>query len=114
MKQKLALELESVGVLDGIVKADAFIPRLKGYMFQKTPKSKGILFLRCNSLHSFFMHFAIDLYFLDEDMRLVAFVEAFEKNKTIHVKNAAHVLETPSGAIDKHKIQVGQVFHFTP
>ncbi len=112
MKQRLVLKLENKSVLDDILEADSFVTRLKGYMFQKKPSSKGILFKHCNSLHSFFMGFDIDLYFLDDRKRLVKCVRGFERNKTIHVKDAAHVLETPSGAIDEKLVEIGQTFYF--
>lgn len=112
MRKKLELKLDDSVALRDILDADTFMERLKGYMLQKKPKSNGILFRDCNSLHSFLMRFDIDLYFLDRDDRLVRIEKGFTKNKTIYVKEAAHVLETPIGSIDSAKAEVGQLFKF--
>ena len=112
MKKKLELTVDNDLVLGDILNADTFIERLKGYMLQKKPKSKGVLFRDCNSLHSFLMRFDIDLYFLDQDDRLVRIEKKFSKNKTIYVKEASHVLETPVGAINGATVKIGQLFKF--
>lgn len=112
MRKKLELKLDDSIALRNILDADTFMERLKGYMLQKKPKSNGILFRDCNSLHSFLMRFDIDLYFLDRDDRLVRVETGFSKNRTIYVKEASHVLETPVGAIDRVGVAVGQLFKF--
>lgn len=112
MKKMLVLKIDKDEALSDILLADSFFKRLSGYMFQKKPMSKGILFRNCNSLHSYFMHFDIDLYFLDQESHLLRVERGFSKNKTLYVKEATHVLETISGAVDIRSIKIGQAFDF--
>lgn len=99
-------------LLNNILLANTFQKRLFGYMFQKKATSKGILFKPCNSLHSFFMHFDLDLYFLDQEGKLLHIEKNFSKNKNIRIKNAAQVLETPSGTLNSKNFKLGQRFYF--
>ena len=52
--------------------AQNFFHRLKGLMFdQKMEAFDGLLITRCNSIHTFFMNFNIDVIFLDKEYRIV-------------------------------------------
>lgn len=112
MTPKMNLRLKDQVVLDDIVLASTFKEKLFGYMFQKKPKSKGILFQHCHSLHSFFMHFDLDLYFLDDHYCLIEKVQGFGVRQTYTVKTAVHVLEIPSGLLDGQELHRGQAFFF--
>lgn len=107
MKETLDFITDKDIRITGIVLAGDFLKRLKGYMFQNDPGHGGILFMHCNSIHSFFMRFSIDLIFLDKNMRVVHTVYGFQKNKTITVKEARHVLELPTGILEASSISVG-------
>lgn len=52
--------------------AKTFLQRLKGLMWSKRlPPGEGMLILKCNAIHTFFMRFAIDATFLDRDDNIV-------------------------------------------
>ena len=55
--------------------ADSFFKRLFGYMFRKNPHHDAILFTPCNSIHTFFMKFNIDVLFLNEHMQVIKKIE---------------------------------------
>ncbi len=91
--------------------ATAWWERTRGLMFRKsigpTDTIDGMLIEFCNSIHMFFMRFALDIIFLDRDNRVV---------KVLHNKKpwtmswfywrATKVLELPVGKGDN--IQVGE------
>jgi uncharacterized membrane protein (UPF0127 family) len=52
--------------------AHTFFERAKGLIGVKSlPPGEGLLILRCNAVHTFFMSFPIDLRFYDRNNRLV-------------------------------------------
>ena len=86
--------------LANISAATNFKTRFFGYMFQKAPQTPAILFDNCNSIHMFFMHFSIDVLFLDKEMTVLKKVENLSRRKMIWpVKNACYVLEAPAGRL---------------
>jgi uncharacterized protein len=78
--------------------ADSFLKRFFGYMLRKDPHHEAIMITPCNSIHSFFMRFEIDVLFVDKDLVVVKKVEAMKLGKMIMpIKNAASVIETKAG-----------------
>ena len=52
--------------------ARSFWARLKGLIGRRgLPPGRGLLILRCNAIHTFFMRFAIDAVFYDRQDRVV-------------------------------------------
>jgi uncharacterized membrane protein (UPF0127 family) len=89
--------------------ASSFWERTKGLMFKKsigpTENIDGMLIDYCNSVHTFFMRFPLDLVFLTKDNRVVKVI----KNKrpwlmTWFYFGAVKVLELPSGQANGIKI----------
>ena len=55
--------------------ARTLFERIKGLIGAKAPpEGEGLLILRCNSIHTFFMSFPIDATFLDREDRVVKVV----------------------------------------
>lgn len=52
--------------------ARSFLARLKGLIGrQSLPPGRGLLILKCNAIHTFFMRFPIDATFYDREDRVV-------------------------------------------
>ncbi len=52
--------------------AETFAERAKGLIGRRgLPPGRGLLILKCNCIHTFFMRFAIDATFLDRENRVV-------------------------------------------
>ena len=52
--------------------ADSFSSRLKGLMFVNNINSEeGLLLKNCNSIHTFFMNFEIDVAYLDKNYTVI-------------------------------------------
>ena len=55
--------------------ARSFWARVKGLIGRRgLPPGRGLLILRCNAIHTFFMRFAIDATFYDREDRIVKVV----------------------------------------
>ena len=89
-----------------IVIANSFYKRLKGLMGKKNI-DYGILFPKCNSIHTFFMKENIDVVGLDENNEVIYKYENLPKNKIIKI-NYPHkktsILELPKHASSKIKV----------
>jgi hypothetical protein len=79
--------------------AASFFSRFRGLQLRKElPAGAGLLITPCNSIHMFFMRFAIDAVFIDSNNRIV-YIEHDIKPWRVSkiVRNARSVLELPSG-----------------
>jgi uncharacterized membrane protein (UPF0127 family) len=94
-------------IIDEIKMADKFFSRLRGYMFYKEPPVKALAIKPCNSIHTYFMRFPIDVIFLDGEMCVLEKYENLGKNKMVYVKEAKYVIETSIGNFNN--IQVGDI-----
>ncbi|MCJ8009239.1 DUF192 domain-containing protein [Lederbergia wuyishanensis] len=92
-----------------IHRADTSWKRLKGLLFYKEPiMEEGLLITPCNSIHMFFMRFAIDVVFLDQANKVVKVVSGLKPWKMIPpVSNAYATLELPTGTIANQQISIG-------
>lgn len=90
--------------------ADTFMKRFMGYMFRKDPHYEAIMIKPCNSIHTFFMRFDIDVIFLDENMEVIKKVEALKPGNVIMpVKGAKIVVEGKTGIFKD--VQMGSKIH---
>ena len=79
--------------------ARTFWQRFKGLMGRKSlPPGEGMLILKCNSIHTCFMRFAIDATFLDKDDQVVKVVRNIRPWRLCvwGGRRAVKVLETAS------------------
>jgi hypothetical protein len=80
--------------------ASTFWTRFRGLMVSPPPPpGEGLLITNCNSIHMFFMRFAIDAIFLDDEFRIVKLVKDLAPGKLVGaVKGAKQVIELVSGS----------------
>lgn len=89
-----------------IIIAKSFYKRLMGFMGKKD-FDYGILFPKCNSIHTFFMKENIDVVGLDENNEVIYKYENLGKNKVIKInyeRKKTSILELPKSASSKIKI----------
>ena len=91
--------------------ANNHLLRLKGLMFKKElPEGHGLWITPCNSVHMFWMRFAIDAVFIAKDGTIVHLQENLKPWHLSPVIFKAHsVLEVPSGTIARQGLAVGHV-----
>lgn len=89
--------------------ADSPLRRLKGLLGTKVlPKGQALIIRPCNSVHTFFMSFAIDVLFVDKNNTIVgikSFLKPFWVTKIYF--NAAYVVELPAGTVQESHTSQG-------
>jgi hypothetical protein len=94
--------------------ADTFWARMIGWMGKREPGKDGLLIMPCNSVHTFFMKFPIDVLFLNFKNQVIAKHEAVAPNKILWpIKDAKAVLELPIGTIARLSIKGGDFVTLT-
>jgi len=77
--------------------ADRFWPRLLGLSrLDREETGGGLLIPRCSSVHTFGMRFALDLYFLDGEGRVILIRRDIAPRRFASCRRASAVLEIPS------------------
>jgi uncharacterized membrane protein (UPF0127 family) len=85
--------------------------RMKGLMFStELPDCDGFLIAPCNSIHTFFMLYNIDVLFLDKNFKAVKVIYNLSPWKMTWMYFKAHqVLEMKAGTMEKD-IKIGDKF----
>jgi uncharacterized membrane protein (UPF0127 family) len=101
-------------ICDHVKLADTFLSRLIGLMFSKDlGHSKGLLIAPCNSIHTFFMRYSLDIVFLDRKFRVIKVIYDMRPWRMSWLYFSAHqVLEMKAGTLKKN-IDVGDNFEVT-
>lgn len=75
--------------------AGDFLSRFLGLMGRKgLPQDEALFFPRCNSIHTFFMRFPIDVVFLDADGNVVEVIEGLKAWRMLLPRTKAkHIIE---------------------
>lgn len=83
--------------------AERFDERLLGLMFSKDlEKENGLLISPCNSIHTFFMRYPIDIVFMDKNFKVVKAIYNIKPwRMTLMYWRATQVLEMKAGALSK-------------
>lgn len=89
--------------------ADNFFTRFRGLLWSPPLKpGEGLWIKPCNQIHMFGMAYAIDVVFLDKELRVVATVHEIGPGRMSKMYGKAHsVLELPAGVIEASQTAVG-------
>ncbi|MGE0885038.1 MAG: DUF192 domain-containing protein [Blastocatellales bacterium] len=92
-----------------VVLANTFFTRLRGLIGRRRLAPAEALWLRpCNGVHTWWMHYAIDVIFLDRELRIVKLVENMRPFRLTAPHRAARsVLEMPANSISRAQLKVG-------
>lgn len=82
-------------------KANTLTKRFFGLMGKSNIKT-GLIFPKCNSIHTFFMKEDIDVIMMDKDKRIVLIKENVTRNKIIYKKEAYYTIELPKNTINNN------------
>ena len=89
--------------------ADTPLSRMRGLLGRDgLDAGAGILIRPTNSVHMFFMRFAIDVVFVDGDMGVRKIVESLRPWRMAGCRGAKAALELPAGAATSAGITVGE------
>lgn len=92
-----------------VIIADTFINRFKGLMFkERLEEDSAMLIFPCNSVHTFFMKFPLDILFISKEYEVLYVIEnMLPENISSIIRKAFWVLELPVGTIEKTNIKKG-------
>jgi uncharacterized protein len=95
--------VENELILENVVLADRFLSRLKGLMGKsKIEDDEGLLIRPCNSIHTFFMKFNLDIAFVDENFVVLEVYRDLAPNKLSKIyKKSKFVIEGKAGSLSK-------------
>jgi len=96
-------------VVAHLAEANTLWSRLRGLLGRTSlPDDEGMLFDLNNSIHTFFMKFAIDVVFVDKNWRVVKTFAAVKPGRMIWpILTARATLEFSEGTIARAKIEIG-------
>ena len=91
--------------------ADSMMERMIGLMFSKDIGAKdGLLISPCNSIHTFFMRYELDIIFLSKDNRVIKVIRKMKPwRMTWMYFKASKVLEMTGGTLPAN-INAGDEF----
>ncbi len=112
MGQLYRLETANGTVLaDHVAVADTVWLRFLGLMFRnELPASHGLAIRPCNSIHMFFMRFALDVVFVDADGKVLKVLDSIRPwRASTLVRGAKAAIELPAGTATRAALVPGMV-----
>jgi len=83
--------------------------RLRGLLGRELAADEGLLIRPTNSIHMFFMGYAIDAVFLDKELRVLRVAHALAPWRTAARRGSRSVLELPAGTCERVGVREGDV-----
>jgi len=103
-----------IKVLDDVIVVESFFERLFGLMLRpKLERGQGLLIPGCNSIHTMWMKYPIDVIFLDKQIRIVEMIDCLKPFKFSKIiKKSDSVLELPGKSITAYDLKVDDMLRF--
>lgn len=94
---------------ENILLADSILKRIKGLLGKASfNKGQALIIKPCNSIHTFFMRFSIDVLFIDKNNKVIQALSGIKPFKLTRIYlQADYVIELPSGTIKDSLTSVG-------
>ena len=91
--------------------ADTLFKRIKGLLGKRAfQQGQALIIKPCNSIHTFFMRFSIDVLFVDKNNRAMKAISAFPPFRLSNIYfNSAFVIELPAGTINSTSTSEGDL-----
>jgi len=107
-------ENKEMPLFENIEVAGSFFSKLTGLIFKKNLKrGSGFLIENCNTIHTLWMRFSIDVLYLDKDGSILHILHSVKPFRfTSSIKGAVKVLEIKSKAAAKLGLQAGDILRF--
>lgn len=84
------------------------LERMRGLLLRSQDfAGNGLIISPCNSVHSFFMTYSIDLVYLNKDFEVIKIYTNFAPWQMSACYGARHVLELPSDKVSRLNIKIG-------
>jgi uncharacterized membrane protein (UPF0127 family) len=112
MMARLINKTQNKILIENLEVASEFM-RFKGLMGKESMENNYALWIkRCNSIHTFFMNFPIDVIFVDKNLKVKKCIEHIQPNKIVWpIWGASSVIELKDGFLSQNKTQIGDQLH---
>lgn len=106
---KIINQTKNTVVAEDVIMADTPLKRIKGLLGRKEfKKGQAIILKPCNSIHTFFMHFPIDVLFIDKENRVIKAIPHLKPFRlTLVYFNSSFTIELPPDTISSTLTQAG-------
>lgn len=111
---KIINKQNNIILADNVIMADTIFKRMKGLLGAKEIKKGYALILNpCNSIHTFFMRFPIDVLFLNKNNQVIKVVHSIKPFRLTNIYlNSSLAIEFSSGTIRASQTQEGDTILF--
>lgn len=100
-RMRVVNERSGAVLAESLVSAHDSQARRKGWLGRATaPLEEAIWILPCEAIHCFFMHFPIDVVFLNRELRVLQLRRSVKPWRIAVCLKAHSVMEFPEGVID--------------
>lgn len=108
---KITNVTKGVVLAEQAIIADSFLKRAKGLLGRKgLGRSEALIIKPCNSIHTFFMHFPVDVLFVDKNNAVIKAISGLKPFRITGIYfNAAYAVELPQGMVGYTSTSAGDV-----
>ena len=106
---KIINETKEIVLAESAILADTPFKRIKGLLGRKFLEDKEALIIKpCNSIHTFFMNFPIDVLFVDKKNKIIKIITGLKpfRLSPIYILSS-YVVEFPVGVVSANTAVVG-------
>ena len=105
---RLINQNKNVTLAEDVIIAKTLFSRVKGLLGRKVfLPGQAIILDPCNSVHTFLMHFPIDILFIDKDYKVIQALPYLKPNRISPVYwHSSKVIELPAGRLDFTNTQI--------
>lgn len=98
---KIINQTKNTIIAKDVIVADTLFQRIKGLLGRKKLEEGHAIILKpCNSIHTFFMHFSIDVIFVDQNSIAVKTIPSLRPFRLTSIYfNAAFAIELPANTL---------------
>lgn len=106
---KLLNKTKNILICENLVVAKSLLQRMRGLLGKKgLASSEGLWLKPCNSIHTWFMNFKIDVIFVDKGLCVRALHEDVGPWKVLWPKFGFHsAFELSAGQLKKFQLEIG-------
>jgi uncharacterized membrane protein (UPF0127 family) len=105
---RLINQTKNTVLAENVLIADTPLKRIRGLLGKDAIlPGQGVILAPCNSVHTFFMRFAIDVLFVDKDYKVVKIIPELKPNRVTRIYwQSKRVIELPAGQLSFTGTQV--------
>ncbi|HEX7370630.1 MAG TPA: DUF192 domain-containing protein [Rhodanobacteraceae bacterium] len=112
-----SIHRDGVCLVPTVWRADNPVTRLRGLLGRpplRGSAQEALLLVPCNSVHTFWMRYALDLVFLDADERVLGWVEGLRPWRAKTWLRAKYTLELAAGGLGTLRPARGEKWSWQP